>query len=120
MASANGGVLKTIDGGENSRFVFDKEGASSIGAVTVCQKDPNLVWVGTGEGWQRNSVGWGDGIPKSTNGGNSWTKMGLSNSISIAKIVIDPLNSDIVFVAVLGSPWGYGPERGVCKTTKWW
>jgi photosystem II stability/assembly factor-like uncharacterized protein len=114
--SANGGVLKTTDGGITSKFVFDKEGSASIGAVTVSQKDPNLVWVGTGDRWQRNSVGMGDGVYKSTDGGKTWACLGLKESISIGRIAIHPKDNNIVLVAVLGSPWGYGPDRGIYKT----
>lgn len=116
MGSANGGVLKTTDGGYTAKFVFDKEGSSNIGALAVSQKNPDVVWVGTGEAWQRNSVGGGDGIYKSTDGGKSWKNMGLGLSYSIGKIVIHPTDDNIVFAAVLGSPWGYGPDRGIYKT----
>lgn len=116
FASANGGVLKTTDGGKTTAFVFDKIGSASIGSIAVSQKNPDLIWVGTGDRWQRNSVGMGDGVYKSTDGGKSWHGMGLKESISIGRIAIDPRNDDIVFVAVLGSPWGYGAERGLYKT----
>jgi len=117
VGSASGGVFKTEDGGKSFKAFFDKEGASSIGAVTVSQNDSNLVWIGLGEGWHRNDAGWGDGIYKTTDGGVTWKNMGLPNSNSFGKIVIDPTNNDIVFAAVLGSEWGYGPDRGVYRTT---
>ncbi len=106
IASCGGGVFKTVDGGKTTRAVFDKYGSSSIGAVALSQKNPNIVWVGTGEGWQRNDIGIGDGIYKSLDGGKTWKNMGLPNSQSIAEIVIHPDNDNIVFVAVLGSAWG--------------
>ncbi len=117
LASGNGGVLKTTNGGKSFSFVFDREGSSHIGAVSVSQKDPNIVWVGTGEGWQRNSVGTGDGIYKSVDGGKSWQHMGLKGCKGFSKIVIHPGDDNIIFAAGLGSPWGYGPERGIYKTT---
>jgi len=117
VGSASGGILKTGNGGRSFQFVFDKGGSSAIGAVSVSQTDPNLVWVGTGEGWQRNDSGWGDGIYKSTDGGLTWTNMGLSESNSFSKIVIDPQNNNTVFAAALGSQWGPGPERGIFRTT---
>jgi photosystem II stability/assembly factor-like uncharacterized protein len=117
LASGNGGVLKTTDGGKTFSFVFDRAGSSHIGAVAVSQKNPNIVWVGTGEGWQRNSVGTGDGIYKSVDGGKSWQHMGLKGCKSFSKIVLHPGDDNIVFAAGLGSPWGYGPDRGIFKTT---
>ncbi|HEY2975951.1 MAG TPA: hypothetical protein VGJ48_25785 [Pyrinomonadaceae bacterium] len=117
VGSASGGVLKTEDGGKNFSFIFDKEGASSIGDVVVSQSDRNVVWVGTGEGWHRNDSAWGDGIYKTTDGGKTWKNMGLPNSNSFGKIVIDPTNNNVVFAAVLGSQWGPGSDRGVYRTT---
>jgi photosystem II stability/assembly factor-like uncharacterized protein len=116
VGSASGGVLKTEDGGKSFKFIFDKEGASSIGAIAVSQTDPNLIWVGPGEGWHRNDAGWGDGIYKTTDGGKTWKNVGLPNSNSFGKIIIDPTNNNIVFAAVLGSEWAYGPDRGVYRT----
>ncbi len=116
LASANGGVLKTTDGGKTSAFVFDKVGSASIGSIAVSQKNPDLIWVGTGDRWQRNSVGMGDGVYKSTDGGKTWQDMGLEESISIGRIAIHPQNNDIVFVAALGSPWGRSAQRGLYKT----
>ncbi len=116
FASANGGVLKTTDGGKTSAFVFDKVGSASIGSIAVSQKDPDVIWVGTGDRWQRNSVGMGDGVYKSTDGGKTWQDMGLKESISIGRIAIDPRNDNVVFVAALGSPWGRSAERGLYKT----
>ncbi len=115
-ASANGGVLKTTDGGKTVAFVFDKIGSASIGSIAVSQKNPNVIWVGTGDRWQRNSVGTGDGVYKSTDGGKTWQDMGLKESISVGRIAIDPRNDDVVFVAALGSPWGPSAERGLYKT----
>ena len=96
---------------------FQDMGQMSIGDVTVSQKDPNLVWVGTGESNNRQSSSWGDGVYKSTDGGRTWRNMGLRNSKHINRIVIDPVDNNIVFVAATGSLWGPGGERGVYKTT---
>jgi hypothetical protein len=117
VGSASGGVYKTVDAGNNFAPVFDKYGPLSIGSIAVDQKKSDCVWVGTGESWCRNSVGWGDGIYNTNDGGKTWLHKGLQQSNSIAKIVIHPKNSDVVYVAVAGSPWGYGPDRGVYKTT---
>ncbi|HEY3780690.1 MAG TPA: hypothetical protein VGL56_06375 [Fimbriimonadaceae bacterium] len=116
IGMASGGVFKTTDGGHTTTAVFDREGGSSIGAIALSQQDPNLVWVGPGEGWQRNDIGWGDGIYKSTDGGKSWKNMGLPNVLSFGRIVINPKDNDNVFAAVLGSAWGPGPDRGIYRT----
>lgn len=114
--SGNGGVIKTTNGGDTWQFVFDRQGSANIGALAVSQRNPDVIWVGTGEKWQRNNVGRGDGIYKSMDGGKTWQHLGLENSNSISRISIDPKNENIVFVAVLGSPWGYGPDRGIYRT----
>ena len=88
----------------------------SIGDVTVSQSNPDLVWVGTGESNNRQSTSWGDGVYKSTDGGKTYTNMGLRTSKHINRIVIDPRNNDVVLVAATGSLWGPGGERGVFKT----
>lgn len=116
VASAGGGVWKTVNGGDTFRPVFNDH-TQSIGKVTIDQKNPETVWVGTGEPWVRNSVSVGTGIYKTTNGGNSWSFMGLPNSERISDIIIDPNNSDIVYVAVLGGLWSANDERGLYKTT---
>ncbi len=115
-SSANGGVLKTTDGGKTASIIFDKVGSASIGSIAVSQKNLDLIWVGTGDRWQRNSVGMGDGVYKSTDGGKTWQDMGLKESISIGRIAIDPRNDNVVFVAALGTPWGASAQRGLYKT----
>ena len=117
VASASGGLFKTENNGITFRPVFEREGSISLGAVAVSAKDPNIVWVGTGEGSSRNSVAWGDGVYKSTDGGKTWACMGLKETMHTGKIVIDPANPNIVFVASLGRLWGSSSERGVYKTT---
>ncbi len=116
VAMATSGVYKTTNGGTTFTPVFDNESTGSVGAIAIAQTDANLVWVGTGEGNNRQSSSWGDGIFKSTDGGRSWKKMGLGASKQIAKIVVDPVDFSVVYVAALGDLWGAGGERGVYKT----
>ncbi|MFY9609687.1 MAG: glycosyl hydrolase [Blastocatellia bacterium] len=116
VGSAGGGVWKSINGGTSFKPVFDKH-TQSIGAVTVDQAHPETVWVGTGESWTRNSVSVGTGLYKTTDAGDSWKLMGLEDSERIAQIVIDPKNSDVVYVAATGHLWNSNDQRGVYKTT---
>ncbi len=118
IATATGGVWKTVNGGITVEPVFDAAGPSaSIGAVAIGADDPNLVWVGTGEPNNRQSSSWGDGVYKSTDGGKSWKHMGLRDSKQVARIVVDPVDPDVVYVGALGDLWKSGGERGVYKTT---
>ncbi len=117
IGTAGGGVWKSTDGGVIFKPIFDKH-IQSIGAVAVDPKNPDkVVWVGTGEVWTRNSVSIGDGIYKSEDGGQNWTKMGLEKSERISSIQIDPNNPNTIYVGVLGNLWGNSAERGVYKTT---
>lgn len=116
-AVASGGVWKTVNGGTTWTPVFDNEGSYSIGAITLDPKNPSTVWVGTGEHNSQRSVGYGDGVYKSEDGGRSWRNMGLKTSEHIGKIVIDPRDSNVVFVAAQGPLWSGGGERGLYKTT---
>lgn len=116
-AAAGGGVWKSGDGGASFAPIFDDH-IQSIGTIAVDPSKPDQnIWVGTGETWTRNSVSVGDGIYKSTDGGQNWKNMGLPKSDRISSIVIDPKNSDIVWVGVLGALWGDSEERGIYKTT---
>jgi len=117
VGSASGGVWKSMNGGTTYKPVFDKESVMSIGAVTIDPTNSKTIWVGTGECWTRNSVSIGDGIYKSTDGGETWTNMGLKESERISKIIVDPTDSKIVYVAVPGRLWSDGDERGLYKTT---
>ena len=117
VGTAHGGVWKTTNNGTTFEAQFQDQGLMSIGDVTVSQSNPDLVWVGTGESNNRQSTSWGDGVYKSTDGGKTYTNMGLKTSRFINRIVIDPRNNDVVFVAATGSLWGPGGERGVYKTT---
>ncbi len=115
-ATASGGLLKTTNGGITFEHQFDREAVVSIGDVAVCQTDPNLLWIGTGECNPRNSVSWGDGVYKSTDGGKSWKHMGLQRSFQISSVRIHPENPDIVYVGALGRLWGPNAQRGLFKT----
>ncbi len=116
-ASASGGLLKTVNNGASFEHQFDKEATVSIGDVQVAQSDPNIVWVGTGEANPRNSVSWGDGVYKSTDGGKTWTNMGLKKTFQTGRIAIHPTNPDIVYVGAMGRLWGPSEDRGLYKTT---
>src|SRR5438270_8591066 len=117
VAVASGGVWKTTNAGVSWTPVFDGEGSYSIGCVVLDPKDPNVVWVGTGENNSQRSVGYGDGVYKSVDGGRSWQNVGLKASEHIGKILIDPRDSDTVLVAAQGPLWGPGGDRGLYKTT---
>jgi len=117
VAVASGGVWKTTNAGTTWQPVFDNEGSYSIGCVTIDPENPAVVWVGTGENNSQRSVSYGDGVYRSEDGGKSWKNMGLKSSEHIGKILIDPRNSNIVYVAAQGPLWGPGGERGLFKTT---
>ncbi|MGH9394378.1 MAG: WD40/YVTN/BNR-like repeat-containing protein, partial [Terriglobales bacterium] len=120
-AAASGGVWKTEDMGLTWTQIFDRDGAamgaSSIGAVAIFQPNPQILWVGTGEANNRNSVAWGDGIYKSSDGGRSFQNMGLRDTFQIARVVTHPSNPDVAYVAAVGNLWGYTGTRGVFKTS---
>ncbi|MGI8782122.1 MAG: VPS10 domain-containing protein [Acidobacteriota bacterium] len=116
VGSASGGVWKSTNGGATFNPVFDKH-TQSIGAVAVDQANPETVWVGTGESCTRNSVSVGTGLYKSVDGGANWTRVALENSERISRIVIDPRNSNTVYVAAAGHLWDDNEERGVYKTS---
>ena len=117
IGAASGGVWKSVNGGVNYRPVFDKQPVQSIGAVAIDPQEAKTVWVGTGESWTRNSTSVGDGIYKSTDAGENWTNMGLSNSERISKILIDPKDGNTVYACVPGKLWSDSTDRGVYKTT---
>lgn len=117
VAVSSGGVWKTVNSGTTYTPIFDGEGSYSIGCVTLDPNNPSVVWVGSGENNNQRSVAYGDGIYKSEDGGKSWKNMGLRNSEHIGKILIDPRNSDVIYVAAIGPLWSKGGERGVYKST---
>jgi photosystem II stability/assembly factor-like uncharacterized protein len=114
---ATNGVWKSTNNGTTFQPIFDTYGTHSIGDIAIAPSDPNIVWVGTGEANNRQSSSFGDGIYKSTDAGKTFTKMGLEDSQTIARIVIDPKDPNVVYVAVLGHLFGPNKERGVYKTT---
>ncbi len=115
--AASGGVWKSVNGGTTFKPVFDKQPVQSIGAIAIDPKNPRVIWVGTGEAWMRNSVSIGDGVYKSVDGGENWSNLGLRTSEHIAKILIDPTETNTVYVCVPGRLWSDSDERGVYKTT---
>jgi len=117
VAAASGGVWKTSNNGTTFAPVFDSQGSYSIGAITIDRKYPNIIWVGTGELNAQRSVGYGDGVYRSEDGGRTWKNVGLKASEHIGRIAIDPDDSNTVYVAAQGPLWSAGGERGLYKTT---
>ena len=115
VGTAGGGIWKTTNAGASFKPIFDKY-CQSIGAIAIDQKNPKVVYAGTGESNMRNSVSIGNGLYKTTDGGDNWTKIGLDNTEHISKIIIDPKNSDIIYVAAPGPLWSDGPDRGLYKS----
>jgi photosystem II stability/assembly factor-like uncharacterized protein len=114
---ASGGVWRTDNDGTTWTPVFEREGSYSIGAVTLDPKQPNVVWVGSGEANSQRSVSYGDGIYRSDDSGRTWKNMGLKKSEHIARILIDPRDSNVIYVAAQGPLWGPGGDRGLYKST---
>ena len=115
--AASGGIWKTVDAGIHWTPVFDDQDVSSVGALAVASSNANIVWAGTGEPWIRSHISIGNGMYKSTDAGRTWTHMGLDSTGRIGRIVIDPGNPDIVFVAAQGHSYGPQQERGLYRTT---
>jgi hypothetical protein len=117
VGAASGGVWKSSDGGTSFDPVFDKEPVQSIGAIALDPTHHDTVWVGTGESWTRNSVSVGDGIYKSTDGGDNWTNVGLPNSERISRIIVSPKDGNVVYACVPGKLWSDSADRGLYRTT---
>jgi photosystem II stability/assembly factor-like uncharacterized protein len=116
VAVGSGSVWKTVNSGTIWTTIFDEQPSYSIGCVTIDPNNPDIIWVGTGENVSGRHVGWGDGIYKSLNGGKTWSNMGLKESEHISKILVNPCDSNIVYVAAEGPLWSAGGERGLYKS----
>ncbi len=116
FGSVGGGVWKTTNAGRTWLPIFDSQPIASIGAIGVAPSNPNVVYVGTGEADMRSQISYGNGMYKSTDGGRTWTHIGLDNTRQIGRVLVDPLNPDVVFVAALGHVYGANPDRGVFRT----
>ena len=117
IGATNGGVWKTTDYGMTWKPIFDDQPTGSIGAITVAPSDPNVIYVGSGEGLQRPDLSTGDGVYKSVDAGKTWTRLGLRDGQQMTQIIVDPKNPDRLFVAVLGHPYGPNEERGIFRST---
>ena len=117
VAAASGGVWKSTNSGTTWTPIFTDYGSANIGDIAVYQPDPNIVWVGTGESCTRNSIGWGDGVYKSTDGGATFVNVGLEDTHHISEVLTHPSDPDIAYVAAQGHLWGYTGDRGLFKTT---
>jgi photosystem II stability/assembly factor-like uncharacterized protein len=116
VATSAGGVWKTNNAGTTYQSIFDSEGSYSIGCITIDRGNPSVIWVGSGENNNQRSVGYGDGIYKSEDGGSSWTNMGLKASEHIGSIIVHPKDGNTIFVAAIGPLWSKGGDRGVYKS----
>jgi len=117
IAAVNGGVWKTTDTGNTWEPIFDGQASGSVGAIVVAPSDPNVIYVGSGEGLQRPDLSTGDGLYKSTDAGKTWTHLGLPDAQQITAILVDPKDSNRIFVALQGHPYGPNSERGVFRST---
>src|SRR5213595_3806843 len=117
MAQVNGGVWKTDDYGRTWNPIFDDQPTGSVGSIAVAPSDPNIIYVGSGEGLQRPDLSLGDGIYKSTDAGKTWIHLGLRDGQQIPQIAVDPRDANRILVAVAGHPYGPNPERGIFRST---
>jgi hypothetical protein len=117
IGAVNGGVWKTTDAGETWHPIFDDQPTGSIGAIAVAPSDPNIIYVGSGEGLPRPDLSYGDGVYKSTDAGKTWTHLGLRDTQQIPQVAVDPRDPNRVFVAALGHPYGANEERGIFRST---
>ncbi|MEL6209210.1 MAG: glycosyl hydrolase, partial [Pseudomonadota bacterium] len=117
VAVGSGGIYETVNGGTTWSAIFEGEASYSIGSITLDPSNPSTIWVGTGENVSGRHVGYGDGVYRSLDGGQSWTNMGLKETEHIGMVRVDPRDSDTVYVASQGPLWSAGGERGLYKTT---
>ena len=116
MAVGSGGIWKTENAGTTWTPIFDSQASYSIGCLALDPNNPDVIWVGTGENVSGRHAGFGDGVYKSLNGGKTWTNMGLAKSEHIARILVDPRNSSVIYIAAEGPLWSPGGERGLYKS----
>ena len=116
VASASGGIFKTVNGGVTWTPIFDDQSTSTIGDIALAPSDPSILWAGSGEPNNRQSSSWGNGVYKSMDAGRTWVHLGLKDTHHIGRVVIHPTDPNIVYVAALGHLWGPNKERGVFKT----
>ena len=116
VATASGGLFKTTNGGVTFEAQFQHEASISIGDICLAPSQPEIIWIGTGENNARNSVSWGDGVYKSTDGGKTWKNMGLKESFQTGRILIHPQDPNIVYIGAVGRLWGNNEQRGIFKT----
>src|SRR6202030_3292087 len=117
VALGHGGIFKPRDSGVTFDPIFDKQPVLSIGAIAIAPSDSDVIWVGSGEANDRNSSDWGNGVYRTTDGGEHWANVGLKDSRTIARIVVDPKNPEVAYVAAMGNLWADGGERGLYKTS---
>ena len=116
FGSVGGGVWKTTNAGRTWLPIFDSQPIASIGAIAVAPSNPDIVYVGSGEADMRSQISYGNGMYKSTDAGKTWTHVGLDDTRQIGKVIVDPRNPDVVFVAALGHAYGANPDRGVYRS----
>src|SRR5664279_1216357 len=116
FGSVGGGVWKTTNAGRTWLPIFDSQPIASIGAIGVAPSNPNIVYVGTGEADMRSQISYGNGMYRTTDGGKTWTHIGLENTRQIGRVAVDPRNPNIVFVAALGHVYGPNPDRGIFRS----
>ena len=116
FGAVNGGVWETRDAGRTWQPLFDDQPVGSIGALAIAPSNPDVIYVGTGEADMRSDIAQGDGVYRSADGGRTWKHVGLADSQQVGRILVDPANPDVAFVAALGHPYGPNDERGVYRT----
>src|SRR6185295_4459082 len=117
FGAVNGGVWETIDAGRTWKPIFDGQPIGTIGAIALAPSDPKVIYVGSGEADMRSDIAQGDGLYKSTDGGQTWAKIGLADTQQVGRILVDPRDPNRVLVAALGHPYGPNAERGVFRST---
>ncbi len=117
VATASGGIWKSINKGTTWKPIFDNEAVSTFGDMAIAPSNPDIIWAGTGEQNNRQSTSWGNGVYRSTDGGDTWTHLGLEKTLHTGRLAVHPQDPDVAFVAALGNLWAASPDRGVYKTT---